>query len=71
MISDAKAAIEALAERVSSSGLIVDATVELAYESGRAAQRHTPELELTMYRIVQEALTNAAKNGHATRGGSR
>ena len=63
-----KAAIEALAERVGNSGLTVDATVELAYESRRAAQRHTPELELTMYRIVQEALTNAVKNGHATHG---
>jgi signal transduction histidine kinase len=63
-----KAAIEALAERVGNSGLTVDATVELAYESGRAARRHTRELELTIYRIVQEALTNAAKNGHATHG---
>ena len=63
-----KAAIEALAERVGSNGFMVDAAVELAYESGRAAQRHTPELELTMYRIVQEALTNAVKNGHAKRG---
>ncbi len=60
-----KAAIEALAERVGNSGFTVEAAVELAYESRRAAQRHTPELELTMYRIVQEALTNAAKNGHA------
>jgi len=63
-----KAAIEALAERVGTSGLVVEATVDLAYESRRAPQRHTPELELTMYRIVQEALTNAAKNGHATHG---
>ena len=62
-----KAAIEALAERVSSSGLIVDATVDLTHDSGRAAQRHTPELELAMYRIVQESLTNAVKNGRATR----
>lgn len=64
----AKAAIEALAERVTSNGLIVDAAVGLAYDSGRAAQRYTPELEITMYRIVQEALSNAVKNGHATRG---
>jgi two-component system, NarL family, sensor histidine kinase DevS len=63
-----KVAIEALAERVGSNGLIVDAAVDLAYENGRAAQRHTSELEITIYRIVQEALTNAAKNGHATRG---
>ena len=48
--------------------MIVDAAVELAYESGRANQRHTSELEITTYRIVQEALTNAVKNGHATRG---
>ena len=63
-----EAAIQALAERVSSTGLIVDATVELAYESGRAAQRHTSELEIAMYRIIQEALTNAAKNGRAAHG---
>ena len=63
-----KAAIEALAERAGRNGLIVDAQVELAYESGRASHRHTPELEITTYRIVQEALTNAVKNGHAARG---
>ena len=63
-----KVAIEALADRAGRNGLIVDAAIDLAYESGRAAQRHTSELETTIYRIVQEALTNAVKNGHATRG---
>ena len=63
-----KTAIEALADRAARTGLIVDTAVELAYEGGRAAQRHTSELEITMYRIVQEALTNAGKNGRATRG---
>jgi len=63
-----KVAIEALAERVRSNGLILDAAIDLAYENGRAAQRHTSELETTIYRILQEALTNAVKNGHATRG---
>ncbi|MGZ4292741.1 MAG: GAF domain-containing protein [Solirubrobacteraceae bacterium] len=61
-----KSAIEALAERAARTGLIVDAAIDLAYESGRATERHTPELELTMYRIVQEALTNAATHGRAT-----
>jgi signal transduction histidine kinase len=61
----AKAAIEALAEGAGESGLNVDVYVDLAYESGRLSQRATPELEITMFRIVQEALTNAIKNGRA------
>ena len=67
MSSDLKVAIEALADRAGRNGLIVDAAIDLADESC-AAQRHTSELETTIYRIVQEALTNAVKNGHATRG---
>jgi len=63
----AKAAIEGLAEGAGESGLNVDVHVDLAYESGRVSQRATPELEITMFRIVQEALTNAIKNGHAAR----
>ncbi len=63
-----KAAIEALVERAGRNGFTVDTQVELAYECGRASHRHTPELEITTYRIVQEALTNAVKNGHAARG---
>ena len=60
-------AIEALAERVRRSGLDVDLHVDLAYEQGRASTRHTAELEAAVYRIVQEALTNATKHGGATR----
>ena len=37
----------------------------LAWERGEAATRHTPELELTLYRLVQEALTNAVKHARA------
>jgi two-component system, NarL family, sensor histidine kinase DevS len=58
-------AIEALAERASRHGITVDAHVELAYEQGREPVRMTPELETAIYRIIQEALSNAAKHGNA------
>ncbi|HLL92317.1 MAG TPA: GAF domain-containing protein [Solirubrobacteraceae bacterium] len=62
-----KAALEGLAERVARHGVEVDVSVELAYEQGNGATRHLPELETAIYRIVQEALTNASKHGHARR----
>ncbi len=62
-----KAAIEALAERAGRRGIEVDASVELAYEQGVQPERLIGELETALYRIVQEALTNAAKHGNATR----
>ena len=61
------AAIEALAERVARDGLGVDVQVDLAEQDGRVGTRLTSELAIALYRIVQEALTNAVKNGHATR----
>jgi two-component system, NarL family, sensor histidine kinase DevS len=61
----AEAAIEDLAERARSRGLAVDMSAELSYEHGRASERHTVELETAMYRIVQEALTNAIRHGGA------
>jgi signal transduction histidine kinase len=63
----AAAAIEALADRVAGRGLHVDVDVRLAYERGETATRHIPELETTLYRLAQEALTNAARHGEATR----
>ncbi|HWX43796.1 MAG TPA: GAF domain-containing protein [Solirubrobacteraceae bacterium] len=67
----AQAAVEALAERASRMGIEVDVSIELARgdEMPTHAQiaRHTPELETAIYRIVQEALTNAAKHGSARR----
>jgi signal transduction histidine kinase len=63
----AAAAIQALCERVERQGIDVDVSIDLAYEQGRERERHLPEVETAMYRIVQEALTNAAKHGHAKR----
>lgn len=61
------AAIEALAERSARREIEVDVDVDLAYERGLQRTRLTPELEATLYRIVQEALTNASKHGGARR----
>jgi signal transduction histidine kinase len=62
-----EAALQALAARAQSRGIEVDASIDLDYEQGRAAARHIPELEVALYRIVQEALNNAAKHGQAAR----
>ncbi len=64
----AAAAIETLAERTAArEGIAVEAHVDLAFERGEEAQRHAPELESTVYRLVQEALTNAVRHAGATR----
>jgi signal transduction histidine kinase len=59
----AAAAIQALGERAERHGIDVDVSIDLAAEK----TRHIPEIETAMYRIVQEALTNAAKHGQAER----
>jgi len=62
------AAVEALVSRMRSrSGLHVEADIDLAYESGRSDTRHSPELEATIYRTVQEALNNVVKHSGANR----
>jgi two-component system, NarL family, sensor histidine kinase DevS len=52
-------AIEALISRVAAvEGLVIDCAVTLPHDQARLAQ----ELETTVYRLVQEALTNIAKH---------
>src|SRR5436305_14866027 len=59
------AAVRDLAARARSQGLQVTVDVELGFERGRPDERLTGELELALYRIAQEALTNARKHGNA------
>jgi signal transduction histidine kinase len=61
-------AVRALLERTAiTSGLEVDACIDLAHPSGRSATRLEPEVTTTIYRLVQEALTNATKHAGAER----
>jgi signal transduction histidine kinase len=61
-----RAALEALAVRSSRLGLDVHLQVALDYEDGRSPARHVPELEVAVYRIVQEAIQNAAKHSRCS-----
>ncbi|HEV2975437.1 MAG TPA: ATP-binding protein [Solirubrobacteraceae bacterium] len=59
------AALEALARRAQAiDGLDVQTVIELDREEG---QRLDSELESTVYRIVQEALTNVSRHAEATK----
>jgi signal transduction histidine kinase len=55
-------ALEALVKRVAAtSGMHVEAKIAL----GRDAQRLHPEVERTVYRVIQESFTNATKHSEA------
>ncbi len=60
-------AVLALVDRVRGRGVEIDVQIDLAFEHGRAAHRLVGEYETGLYRIVQEALTNAVSHGQAKR----
>ena len=60
-----EAAIDGLVDRVPSDGPTVAVKIDLDYEHGRHPTRPEPELEATIYRLVQEALNNAVVHAHA------
>ncbi len=61
-----EAAVEVLVDRLRSrSDLEIGVDIDLAYEQGREPTRQTPELEATIYRLVQEALSNVVKHSGA------
>jgi signal transduction histidine kinase len=65
---DLKSALAALTDRAARGGhLRVDLRVELAHESGHELPRLAPQIEDTLYRVVQEALSNVVKHADATR----
>jgi signal transduction histidine kinase len=62
------AALEALAERWSAlSGIDARLDIDLRFDAGQETTRLAPLVETTIYRVVQEALTNVAKHAGARR----
>jgi two-component system, NarL family, sensor histidine kinase DevS len=58
------AALEALSERIAmGDSLEVEMNLDLDFHAGRVKQRLIGEIEDTVYRLVQEALNNAARHG--------
>lgn len=61
-----QAALGALTDRAARlGGFRVNLRADLDYESGRVTARHAAEVEGTIYRVVQEALSNVIKHAGA------
>jgi signal transduction histidine kinase len=60
------AAIQGLRDRLDPRGPSVEVRVDLDFEEGRHPTRLEPELEATIYRLVQEALNNALTHAEAS-----
>jgi len=62
------APLHALARRTEElTGLEVEVEVSLGYSDGQLSTRLLPDIEVAVYRVVQEALTNASRHSGATR----
>ncbi len=62
-----EAAIETLVSRTTNlHELRIEKELDLAWEAGRAPGRLSPQVENTLYRLVQESLTNVIKHAGAT-----
>jgi signal transduction histidine kinase len=62
-----QAALEELARRAGAvDGFDVHLDIELEFEKKDEPERLVPDLEVTIYRVLQEALTNVARHADAT-----
>jgi signal transduction histidine kinase len=63
-----RAPLHALAERTEAlTGIRVSVQVSLRYADGEITTRLLPDIEVAVYRVVQEALTNAGRHSGAQR----
>jgi signal transduction histidine kinase len=61
-------AVEALVERAAArAGVEIELVTDRAFEADSARNRLAPEVELALYRLVQESVTNAVRHAEASR----
>ena len=61
-------ALQNLVDRMAATtGLEIETTLDFDFDQGRSDARLAPQLENTIYRLVQEALSNVAKHADAHR----